>query len=73
MYAIRSYYDEGLEKTQKLADVLSDFDPEAKLVYVDFKEELAKIKDELTEINRDKYTCVITSYSIHYTKLYDGW
>jgi len=50
--------DEGLEKTQKLADVLSDFDPEAKLVYVDFKEELAKIKDELTEINRDKYTCL---------------
>jgi len=50
--------EEGLEKTKKLYDVLSDFDPEAKLIYVDFNEELSKIKSELTEIGREKYTCL---------------
>ncbi|ABR54570.1 thiamine biosynthesis/tRNA modification protein ThiI [Methanococcus vannielii SB] len=50
--------EEGLEKTKKLYDVLSDFDPEAKFIHIDFTEELLRIKNDLTKIEREKYTCL---------------
>ncbi|WP_209732311.1 tRNA uracil 4-sulfurtransferase ThiI [Methanococcus voltae] len=50
--------EEGSEKVQKLVEVLKDYDPSLKYIEVDFKETLKDIKDNLTDLKKEKYTCV---------------
>lgn len=56
--------EEGAKKTEKIVEVLSDYDCDAKYIVKDFKEELAKIKKNLIEIDKEKYTCVFCKKSM---------
>jgi len=56
--------EEGAKKTEKIVEILSDYDCDAKYIVKDFKEELAKIKKNLIEIDKEKYTCVFCKKSM---------
>ncbi|WP_048058009.1 tRNA uracil 4-sulfurtransferase ThiI [Methanothermococcus okinawensis] len=50
--------EEGLKKTEKIFNVLNDYDYTSKLIVKDYKEELQNIKSCLKEIGKEKYTCI---------------
>ena len=86
MYAIRSYYDNSIELTPQESEQLSVYvsdDVYVKKQKEDIEEltklfsgmlqntDGADVKYEFIKNLRENYKPVITSYSIHYTKLYD--
>ena len=50
--------EEGLKKTEKIFNVLNDYDYTSKLIVKDYKEELQHIKSDLEKIGKEKYTCI---------------
>ena len=81
MYAIRSYYaltnvkDEELERIVKrqaspLYVSVHASDPETRIKMM-LSKKAGRIKEQLEYLAKNKIIIVITSYSIHYTKLYD--
>jgi thiamine biosynthesis protein ThiI len=50
--------EEGLKKTEKIFNVLNDYDYTSKLIVKDYKEELQDIKSNLERIGKEKYTCI---------------
>ncbi len=50
--------EEGLKKTEKIFNVLNDYDYTSKLIVNDYKEELENIKSNLERIGKEKYTCI---------------
>lgn len=50
--------EEGLKKTEKIFNVLNDYDYTSKLIVKDYKEELQHLKSDLEKIGKEKYTCI---------------
>ncbi len=50
--------EEGFKKTEKIFNVLNDYDYTSKLIVKDYKEELQNIKSGLEGIGKEKYTCI---------------
>ena len=70
MYALRSYYDEKMNENKTLKNLMAAFagESEANRKYTAY----AKKAEQDGKLNAAKlFRAVITSYSIHYTKLYE--
>ena len=50
--------EEGLKKTEKIFNILNDYDYTSKFIVKDYKEELQNIKNNLEKIGKEKYTCI---------------
>ena len=50
--------EEGFKKTEKIFNVLNDYDYTSKLIVKDYKEELQNIKSNLEDIGKEKYICI---------------
>jgi thiamine biosynthesis protein ThiI len=50
--------EEGLKKTEKIFNILNDYDYTSKFIVKDYKDELQNIKNNLEKIGKEKYTCI---------------
>ena len=50
--------EEGLKKTEKIFNILNDYDYTSKFIVKDYKDELQSIKNNLEKIGKEKYTCI---------------
>ena len=67
MYAIRSYYAEQARTTHKAAEKAHEAVDNIEQLAEQMEERFRQLADDIKEQTRH----VITSYSIHYTKLYE--
>ena len=51
--------EEGLEKVEKIYQVLRDYDPTSKLLVFDYRGILKTIRELLEEIGEERYTCIV--------------
>ena len=72
MYAIRSYYDVASRNAKAQCDMGKGVGETGFAVYLDFKDAIKRDgKDVIAQKYGNLFQIVITSYSIHYTKLYE--
>ena len=72
MYAIRSYYEELKDIVAKLDDLELLYQKVHSMeIFLNRFKKLGDLIMHLQKIEKSTYMLVITSYSIHYTKLYE--